>query len=90
MPISVAPLPRVMGDACLLRQVYVNLIGNAIKFSQEVAVPRIEVGALEQHGVVAYFVRDNGIGFDADQAARLFEPFQPDTMACASRAMVSG
>jgi len=70
------PLPVVRGDAGLLRQVYVNLIDNARKFTRHRETPRIEVGALSQHGERVFYVRDNGVGFDADGASRLFEPFR--------------
>lgn len=72
-PIEVAPLFVVRGSRVLLRQVFVNLLGNAMKFTRERAQPVIEVG-LDDDGSV--FVRDNGTGFDASAASRLFEPFQ--------------
>jgi signal transduction histidine kinase len=70
------PLPEVEADPDLLRQVYVNLVGNAMKFSRGASAPRIEVGALEDGGERTFYVRDNGVGFDADRARNLFEPFQ--------------
>lgn len=76
LPVTVLPLPEVTADPGLLRQVFVNLIGNAIKFSAGAAVPRVEVGASQQQGQTVFHVRDNGVGFDAAAAARLFEPFQ--------------
>src|SRR5437667_217153 len=60
----------------LLRQVLVNLIGNAFKFSVKRAHPKVEIGA-EQHGSeVAYYVKDNGVGFDMQYAGKLFGVFQ--------------
>lgn len=76
LPVQVGALPTVEVDPSLLRQVYVNLIGNALKFSRGVAEPRIEVGAFAQAGGHVMFVRDNGVGFDSDAAEHLFEPFQ--------------
>ena len=76
MPVQVGSLPTVEADPGLLRQVYVNLIGNALKFSREAAEPRVEVGAFAQAGGHVMFVRDNGVGFDSDKAEHLFEPFQ--------------
>ncbi len=73
----IAPdLPPVHGDAAQLRQALAALLANAVKFTRPVAAPRIEIGAeaLEGGGVQLY-VRDNGVGFDAAQAARLFQPF---------------
>jgi len=77
MPVTVTtPLPEVDADPDLLRQVYVNLIGNAVKFSREASAPRIEVGVLATNGHRTFYVRDNGVGFDNDSARQLFEPFQ--------------
>jgi signal transduction histidine kinase len=47
-----------------------------VKFSRDAAVPRVEVGALRDDGAPVLFVRDNGVGFDPQRAATLFEPFQ--------------
>lgn len=75
--IHLAPLPRCLGDARLLRQVLQNLIANAMKFSRLSARPRIELGATRlADGGVEYCVRDNGCGFDMKYAARLFDVFQ--------------
>ncbi|WOB08766.1 HAMP domain-containing sensor histidine kinase [Piscinibacter gummiphilus] len=76
LPVRVGELPTVEADPGLLRQVYVNLLGNALKFSREGAAPQVEVGAFERDGEQVCFVRDNGVGFDADEAERLFQPFQ--------------
>ena len=64
-------------DEALLRQVYANLISNAIKYSSKVEQPVVDIGAfLDAEGQVVYFVRDNGAGFDMALAARLFGVFQ--------------
>jgi signal transduction histidine kinase len=77
LPIVVAPaMPRVRADPDLLRQVFANLIGNALKFSARDRSPHIEVGAEQLAGQPVFYVRDNGMGFDAENAARLFKPFQ--------------
>ena len=76
LPVTLKPLPRVTADTDLLRQVYVNLVGNALKFSGEAASPQIELGACEQDGQQVLYVRDNGVGFDAERAQGLFEPFR--------------
>lgn len=72
-----SPLPKALGDASLLRQVLVNLVGNAIKYTRGRNPAVIEVGTRKgrRHEVVV-FVRDNGIGFDMQQAHKLFGPFQ--------------
>ena len=74
--VLLSPLPPASGDAALLRHVLVNLIGNAFKFSAKRAHPKVEIGA-EQHGSeVAYYVKDNGVGFDMQYAGKLFGVFQ--------------
>jgi light-regulated signal transduction histidine kinase (bacteriophytochrome) len=64
------------GDARLLRIVLENLLGNAWKFTSTTPAARIEVGMTPHEGRHAYFVRDNGAGFDMAYADRLFAPFQ--------------
>jgi signal transduction histidine kinase len=70
--------PELVADADrnLLRIILENLVGNAIKFTRGRPNPRIEVGFLEREGKRAFFVRDNGVGFDMAYAAKLFGPFQ--------------
>jgi signal transduction histidine kinase len=76
LPVHVHTLPTVKADPVLLRQVFVNLIGNAIKFSRDASDPQVEVGSRFEGGDAVLFVRDNGVGFESSQATRLFEPFQ--------------
>lgn len=64
------------GDERLLRAVMENLIGNAWKFTSKRDAARIEVGVRHDDGAPAYYVRDNGAGFDSDHAAKMFRPFQ--------------
>jgi len=71
-----APLPTVEADPALLRQVWVNLLSNAAKFCRDQPVPLIEVGMEDEAGEPVFYVRDNGVGFDAARAAELFEPFR--------------
>jgi light-regulated signal transduction histidine kinase (bacteriophytochrome) len=66
----------VTADARLMRVVLDNLLGNAWKFTRGRPSPRIELGVTERDGRVAYFVRDNGVGFDMAYASKLFQPFQ--------------
>jgi PAS domain S-box-containing protein len=72
----VEPLPAVEGDAELLRQVLVNLLANAVKYTRPRALPRIEIGARRENGSVIIHVRDNGVGFDPRYIDKLFSVFQ--------------
>jgi signal transduction histidine kinase len=73
--VEIAALPPSLGDASLVRQVWTNLIDNALKYSAAAPPSRIEVGTLASADGAAYFVRDNGIGFDMAHAGNLFAPF---------------
>jgi signal transduction histidine kinase len=73
--ISLGELPVCDADAVLLRQVYANLLGNAVKFTRAVECARIEVGSRVEGGERVWFVKDNGVGFDMAYAANLFETF---------------
>jgi len=66
---------EVVGDPVLLRQVMENLLGNAWKYTGRRQQARIELGATVRNGQRTYHVRDNGAGFDAAHAGRLFTPF---------------
>lgn len=63
-------------DANLIRLALENLIANAWKFTRDAANPTIEIGCVQKNGLVEYFVRDNGAGFDMAYANKLFRPFQ--------------
>ena len=76
MDVIVDPLPPTSGDRTLLRQVLVNLIGNAFKFTRGRPHPQVEIGARREGQAVVYFVRDNGVGFDMRYADKLFGVFQ--------------
>jgi two-component system, sensor histidine kinase and response regulator len=75
---SVGELGIVQGDPALLKQVLVNLISNAIKFTGKTARAAVEVGSSSNPGPGegTYFVRDNGAGFDKRHAEKLFTAFQ--------------
>lgn len=74
---EVALLPVVAGDEALLRQVFVNLVSNAVKYTRGCEETRIEIGTLpREKGEATVFVRDNGAGFDMKYAAKLFGVFQ--------------
>ena len=74
----VGELPRVRGDAVLLRQVLYNLVSNAVKYSRPCNLACIEIGALTTDGDkdVVCFVRDNGVGFDMRHVQKLFGVFR--------------
>lgn len=69
-------LPPCEGDASLLRQVWVNLLSNAFKYTRQRQPAIVEVGSMMRDGAQVYFVRDNGTGFDMRHAGRLFGVFQ--------------
>jgi signal transduction histidine kinase len=74
--LRVGALPHAVADPALLRQVLVNLLSNACKFTQRVSEPIIEVTGQIHAGETTYCVRDNGAGFDMAHAQRLFSSFQ--------------
>lgn len=74
---SRTPLPTIRCDASLLRQAFVNLLDNALKYSRGRNPARIEIGEVESApGEWTFYVRDNGVGFDSTKTERLFGPFQ--------------
>ena len=74
--ISLGDLPSCKADPALLKQVFVNLLSNALKFTRSRDVAEIEIGSRVEDGEVVYFVRDNGVGFDMRYADRVFGVFQ--------------
>jgi len=69
-------LPDLQADPALVRQVFANLLTNAIKFSSSAAQPRVDVGATPSPEGVVFHVRDNGVGFTEAQVRELFVPFR--------------
>jgi two-component system, sensor histidine kinase and response regulator len=74
--IQIGELPNCQGDRSLLRQVIVNLLSNAFKFTRQRENPAVEIGGRVEGEELVYFVRDNGAGFDMQYAGQLFGVFQ--------------
>jgi two-component system sensor histidine kinase/response regulator len=74
--IEIGELPPAAGDATVVRQVWCNLIGNALKYSAKRPEPRIKISGRIEDREVVYQVEDNGAGFDMRYADRLFGVFQ--------------
>ncbi len=74
--LEVADLPEAYGEATAIRQVWTNLIHNAIKYSSKKEQSAIEIGHNIQGDKIIYYVRDNGAGFSMNDAHKLFVPFK--------------
>jgi len=74
--VRIDALAEALADRVLLRQVFVNLLSNAFKFTRDAQPAVVDVQTLLHLGHPVYCVRDNGVGFDMAHAAKLFDPFQ--------------
>ncbi|EMJ99775.1 ATP-binding protein [Leptospira sp. WS58.C1] len=74
--VQISELPPVKGDASMLKQVWLNLISNAFKYSSKSQNPFVEIGFLDEEGNRTFFVKDNGVGFDDQYSHKLFKVFQ--------------
>jgi PAS domain S-box-containing protein len=74
--VTTGTLHPIVGDAALIKQVMINLISNAVKYSSKRKDPRVEIFSEQKDKKVIYSVRDNGVGFDMKYAAKLFGVFQ--------------
>jgi light-regulated signal transduction histidine kinase (bacteriophytochrome) len=74
--VTVDALPVSVGDPVLLKQVWLNLISNALKYSRNREKSLVHIGSETIDGVVTLFIRDNGTGFDMRYADKLFGVFQ--------------
>ena len=73
---DIKDLPPVFADLKTLRQVWINLISNAVKYSSKKEEPVITIGHTTENGQQVFFVRDNGVGFDNKYRDKLFRVFQ--------------
>jgi light-regulated signal transduction histidine kinase (bacteriophytochrome) len=69
-------LPPVNANVNMMRQVWVNLIANAIKYSGKKDEPVIEIGSYVKENQTVFFIKDNGVGFDQQYADKLFKVFR--------------
>jgi PAS domain S-box-containing protein len=74
--VRVGELPPCHGDRALVKQVWVNLLSNALKYTRRRDSAVVEIGSASKEGETVYFVRDNGTGFDMKYAHKLFGVFQ--------------
>jgi len=80
--LDIKPMPKARGDAAMLRQVWINLLGNAAKFTNSRTIARIEIGGSSGQATngagseCTFYVKDNGVGFDQQYADKLFGVFQ--------------
>lgn len=74
--IKINPLPAACGDRAMVRQVFANLLDNAVKFSSRQSAPVVEVSGRREGEWNVYCVRDNGAGFDERHAEKLFTAFE--------------
>ncbi|HVK15035.1 MAG TPA: PAS domain-containing protein [Gemmataceae bacterium] len=74
--VRVADLPPAVADRALLKQVWLNLLTNALKYAGKREAIHVDIGALPGAGAPTYFVKDNGVGFDMRYAHKLFGVFQ--------------
>jgi PAS domain S-box-containing protein len=76
LQLEIDAIPPVQCDRAMMRQVFANLLSNALKFSHTRETPEVRVGSFIEGGETVYFVRDNGVGFDMQYADKLFGVFQ--------------
>jgi PAS domain S-box-containing protein len=73
---TIEDLPAIEGDFSLIKQIWVNLLDNAIKYSSNQAIPKLIISSYTQGGQTVYAIKDNGVGFDQAYVHKLFQVFQ--------------
>ncbi len=73
---DIKTMPTVKADKNLLRQVFINLISNALKFTRDCETVKIRIGHFQKDHQFVFFVKDNGVGFDMTYSGKLFNVFQ--------------
>ena len=73
---NISELPSVNADVNTIRQVWINLISNAIKYSSNREHPAIEIGDVIKANETIFYIKDNGVGFDEEYKDKLFKVFQ--------------
>ena len=74
--VTIQKIPPALADHSMIQQVWVNLISNAIKFTEPKEDATIEIGHIPDDTQSIYFIKDNGVGFDMDYSGKLFGVFQ--------------
>ena len=74
--LDIQALPTINADKNTIRQVWINLISNAIKYSGNRKQPYIKIGSDYRDGQIVFYVKDNGVGFDEQYKHKLFKVFQ--------------
>lgn len=72
----VTTMGRVLADESLIRQVWINLIGNALKFSSKTSHPRVVIAREDKGNFAVFSIKDNGVGFEEERASELFTVFK--------------
>ncbi|MES2431783.1 MAG: PAS domain S-box protein [Bacteroidota bacterium] len=70
------PLPSIKADANTMKQVWINFISNAVKYSRKAEHPVIEIGSIPDDKNDVFYIKDNGVGFDSQYKNKLFKVFQ--------------
>jgi light-regulated signal transduction histidine kinase (bacteriophytochrome) len=73
---QISELPQVSADINTIRQVWINFLSNAVKYSRNIQQPLITIGSSVEDDFIVFSIRDNGVGFDEKYSNKLFKVFQ--------------